>query len=143
MSVGLLIVTHNDIGGELLNAARGIVGPLPMRTAFLEVSQQHDPATVLQEGERLVRRLDEGAGVLILTDAFGSTPSNVAVRLGENIGTAVVSGVNLPMLLRVLNYASLGLVALQEKAVSGGRDGVLLIDPHQPVANLRRGGGDQ
>lgn len=128
MSVGLLVVSHNRIGDELLQTARGILGVCPLRTAALSVSQDSNVAAVVERGQALARRLDSGAGVLILTDAFGSTPSNVAVRLGEHTGMAVVSGVNLPMLLRVLNYPDLDLPGLLQKAVSGGRDGVLLVE---------------
>lgn len=128
MSVGLLIVTHNRIGEEMLATARGILGICPLQTAFLAVSQEHDPNRLIDDGTALVQELDQGSGVLILTDAFGSTPSNVAVQISNrDADTAVVSGVNLPMLLRVLNYPELDLTRMQRKAISGGRDGVLLI----------------
>ncbi len=127
MSVGLLVVTHNRIGEELLAAAQGILGVCPLNTAFLSVSQDRDPRALNEQGDQLLTGLDTGAGVLILTDAFGSTPSNVAVQLGAHADTAVVSGINLPMLLRVLNYPGLNLSGMQRKAVSGGRDGVLMV----------------
>jgi PTS system ascorbate-specific IIA component len=127
MSVGLLVVTHNRIGEELLAAAQGILGICPLNTAALAVSQDCDLQALGEHGSRILARLDTGAGVLILTDAFGSTPSNLAVQLGARERTAVVSGVNLPMLLRVLNYPGLDLAGMQRKAVSGGRDGVLMV----------------
>ena len=128
MSVGLLLITHHRIGEELVHTARSILGLCPLRTAHLNVSQGGDPAEALQRGTRILQRLDSGDGVLILTDAFGSTPSNVAARLGEQTRTAVVAGVNLPMLLRVLNYPDLALADLQQKAITGGRDGVLSVE---------------
>jgi PTS system ascorbate-specific IIA component len=127
MSVGLLVVTHNRIGEELLAAAQGILGICPLNTSALAVSQDCDLQALGERGNRILARLDTGAGVLILTDAFGSTPSNLAVQLGARERTAVVSGVNLPMLLRVLNYPGLDLAGMQRKAVSGGRDGVLMV----------------
>ena len=66
-----------------------------------------------------------GDGVLVLTDLYGSTPSNIACKLRRHGHVRVVSGVNLPMLIRVLNYPDLDLDSLKEKALSGGRDGVL------------------
>ncbi|MCS4504745.1 PTS system mannose-specific EIIAB component [wastewater metagenome] len=129
MSVGLLIITHNRVGQELLNTARTILGACPLETAHLNVPQDSSPEAMVHRGTELLTRLDSGDGVLILTDAFGATPSNVAVRLGERMGTAVVSGLNLPMLLRVLNYPDLPLAALRDKAYTGGRDGVLLVEP--------------
>lgn len=77
----------------------------------------------------MVDRLQSGDGVLILTDMYGSTPSNVANRLMAKDGIQIVSGINLPMLLRVLNYPELGLEELVQKAVSGGRDGVRVCEP--------------
>jgi PTS system ascorbate-specific IIA component len=72
-----------------------------------------------------VEQLDQGDGVLVLTDIYGSTPSNIASHLSSRPGVQVVAGLNLPMLLRVLNYARLDLATLAEKAVSGGREGVV------------------
>ncbi|HKJ94467.1 MAG TPA: PTS fructose transporter subunit IIA [Gammaproteobacteria bacterium] len=128
MSVGLLVVTHNRIGHEFMRTASNILGLCPLTAECLAIEPDSDPGQVQRRGEAILRRLDQGDGVLILTDAFGSTPSNVAMRLGEDIGTAVVSGINLPMLLRVLNYPGLSLHDMQEKALSGGRDGVLLVE---------------
>ena len=70
--------------------------------------------------------LDHGAGVLVLTDMYGATPSNIALRLA-GAKVRIVTGLNLPMLMRVLNYSQLGLDQLAEKAVSGGREGVFLV----------------
>ncbi|MGD8429980.1 MAG: PTS fructose transporter subunit IIA [Ectothiorhodospiraceae bacterium] len=138
MSVGLLLITHHRIGEELLNTSRSILGLCPLRVAHLNVSQSDDPVEMLQRGRRMVQYLDSGDGVLILTDALGSTPSNVATRLGEQADISVVAGVNLPMLLRVLNYPDLKLAELQQKAVSGGRDGVLAVETIKAVNNERQ-----
>ena len=73
----------------------------------------------------LVEELDQGGGVLVLTDLLGSTPTNIAQRLLPESGIRIVAGVNLGMLLNVLNYPSLALADLVEKAVQGGRGGVL------------------
>lgn len=129
MSVGVLLITHNRIGEELLSTTRTILCGCPLPTAHLDVPQDSDTPDMTDRAHKLLSTLDEGDGVLILTDAFGATPSNVAVRLGSRAGTAVVSGVNLPMLLRVMNYPNLPLEALRDKAYSGGRDGVLLVEP--------------
>ena len=69
--------------------------------------------------------MQSGDGVLVLSDLFGSTPGNVAMRVAESIGGRLVSGVNLPMLLRVFNYSTLPLEQLKDKAVEGGRAGVV------------------
>lgn len=139
MSVGMLLVTHNRLGEELLRTARAILGGHPLATGTLGVPQDGDPAVALERGLTLLGQLDDGAGTLILTDAFGSTPSNVAVRLGQHAGAPVISGVNLPMLLRVLNYPDLPLEELRAKALSGGRDGILLVEPSPLLRQESRG----
>ena len=78
-----------------------------------------------EQAQGMVQELDRGDGVLVLTDMYGSTPSNIAAGLQKEGKVSVVAGINLPMLIRVLNYPFLDLAALAEKALSGGRDGIL------------------
>ncbi|MGA7799806.1 MAG: PTS fructose transporter subunit IIA [Gammaproteobacteria bacterium] len=125
MTVGLLIITHDRIGRQLLDTATRMLGICPLATRTVSVSGDCNPDATLLEAQSLVRELDQGGGVLVLTDMYGSTPSNIAARLLGHDGVRVVAGVNLPMLVRVLNYPRLGLDELADKAVSGGRDGVL------------------
>lgn len=127
--IGLLLITHNRIGDELLKTATGMLGMCPVMTVALPVTPENDPDVVLNEARRNVTKLNQGAGVLVLTDIYGSTPSNIAVQLIENNHVRVIAGVNLPMLVRVLNYPRLGLDELVNKALSGGRDGILLSSP--------------
>jgi PTS system mannose-specific IIA component len=130
MSVGLLIVTHARIGEQLLETAKSMLGICPLQTAYIVVSQYCDPDNLLDEAQRVCEALDQGDGVLVLTDIYGSTPSNIANRLaGETRRSMqVIAGINLPMLVRVLNYPSLNLHELVNKALSGGHDGILLCD---------------
>ena len=131
MSVGLLLITHNDIGEQMLHTACATLGLCPLPTRSLAVVQDSDPDRMLAHCGQLLRELDDGGGVLVLTDAFGSTPSNIAARLGRHPKVAVVAGLNLPMLLRVMNYPQLQLEELRQKAVSGGKCGVVPIEPDQ------------
>lgn len=126
MSVGLLLITHNDIGSALLDTAARMLGGCPVRAEALAVTEGADPDLLLRQARRLGARLDTGDGLLVLTDLFGSTPANIAGALTERTGVRVLAGVNLPMLVRVLNYPDLTLAELAKKALSGGRDGVLL-----------------
>lgn len=130
MTVGLLIITHGRIGEQLLDTAKSMLGLCPLQTACLAVSQHCDPDTLFGETREWYEMLDRGEGVLVLTDMYGSTPSNVANRLLNEPGlrAQVVAGVNLPMLVRVLNYPSLTLPELVNKALSGGHDGILLCE---------------
>jgi PTS system mannose-specific IIA component len=126
MSVGLLLITHNYIGDELLKTAIATLNSCPMSARILRVASHHDPDVLLAQAHILVKQVNSGAGVLVLTDIYGSTPSNIATRLLDNEPVIVVTGVNLPMLIRVLNYAKLSLPELAGKAVSGGSEGIVM-----------------
>lgn len=125
MIVGLLLVTHGAIGQVLLDSAVEVLNVQPLPARVLATTGTSDPVKSLSTAEGMLAELDSGAGVLVLTDLYGSTASNIACRLREHSRVRVVTGINLPMLIRVLNYPELDLETLQQKALSGGRDGVL------------------
>jgi PTS system mannose-specific IIA component len=127
MSVGVLLLTHAGLGGALVGAARGVVGALPLRIEVVEFANGDDVAAYGHRAARAMRGLDDGDGVLLLVDLYGSSPSNVAADIGRQ-GTATrrVSGLNLPMLLRVLNYPEQTLDELAATAAAGARSGVVL-----------------
>lgn len=127
MAVGILLVTHEGIGTALLGVARRLIDPLPLRVDVLEVPFDADIDAVLPLASTALRRVDAGDGVLLMTDLYGASPSNLAARIAQ-LGTPVrrVSAASLPMLLRVMNYAELGLDELPAIAVAGGRNGVVL-----------------
>lgn len=127
--IGLLIITHNNIGTELVKTATAMLGMCPIMTQVLTVMPSSDPDVVLSAARRYLLDLNQGEGVLVLTDMYGSTPSNIATHLVDENQVKVIAGINLPMLVRVLNYPQLGLHELAEKASSGGRDGILLCKP--------------
>lgn len=127
MSVGLLIITHDEVGRALLNSAHVALADVPLPTEMISASRDCDPEQLLKQARAAVAALDNGRGVLVLTDLYGSTPSNIAARLLDSNRVRVVSGLNLPMLIRVLNYAQLDLNTLAEKAVSGGIDGIFAL----------------
>jgi PTS system ascorbate-specific IIA component len=127
VSVGILLITHRPLGTDLLRIATGIFGACPAPVESLEVENDAPCELLLADAERMASQLDRGDGVLVLTDIYGSTPSNLAVDLqGRRDRIRVLAGVNLPMLVRALNYAELDLDDVVEKALTGGRDGVLL-----------------
>lgn len=126
MSVGLLLITHDRLGEQLLQTATAMLGLCPLNAEAIAVRGDGDPDAVIETADQVLTRLQEGDGVLVLTDIYGSTPSNIAMRLLDSHRVTVVAGVNLPMLIRVLNYPRLSLDELAQKALSGGRDGVLL-----------------
>lgn len=126
MAVGVLLITHPGIGPSLLAVATALLRTLPLRAEAFEVPFDGDPETLLPQASAVLRRVDGGDGVLVLTDVYGATPSNLAARVSR-LGTPVrrVSALNLPMLLRVMNYAELGLDELPAVAAAGARNGVL------------------
>ncbi|HEC06807.1 MAG TPA: PTS fructose transporter subunit IIA [Thiolapillus brandeum] len=124
MSIGVLLVTHPGIGKALLNNASELIGACPLQVRCMDIPLQCDTAQLQQTVLENARKLDDGSGVLILTDAFGATPSNIACQLTREMLANVVSGLNLPMLIRVFNYASDDLQALTHKAAEGGIRGI-------------------
>ncbi len=128
MSVGLLIITHDGIGASLLGTTSLMLGGCPLKAKLLMASRDSNPAELKDKASEYIATIDSGEGVLVLTDLYGSTPSNIAAQLKENAHIRVVTGLNLPMLVRVLNYPDLNLEELATKAISGGHDGVMLIE---------------
>lgn len=129
MTIGLLLITHEDIGKQMIEAARVTLnGKLPMQCETLSVHPDCDPDEVNQHANALIESLDSGSGVLVLTDIYGSTPSNIANRCDKSMNIRIIAGVNLPMLFRILNYAHLELNEIVDKALSGGHDGIFLCD---------------
>ncbi|MEJ2394318.1 MAG: PTS fructose transporter subunit IIA [Candidatus Thiodiazotropha sp.] len=125
MTVGLLIVTHDHIGEALLRTATRMLSELPLKTRFLAVSIDANSEALRKQAHSLAQQLNSGDGVLVFTDMYGSTPSNIAFSLMDPGSVHVISGINLPMLVRTFNYATLDLETLTKKAISGGRMGVV------------------
>ncbi|HEY9100887.1 PTS fructose transporter subunit IIA [Chitinimonas sp.] len=127
--VGILLVTHYGLGESLAECAAHVLGrPLP-QLRYLPVYRSDDPDVVQERARSLLRELDTGAGVLVLSDIYGGTPSNVAYRLIEPGRVEAVAGVNLPMLVRTLNYSHEPLDIVVSKAVTGGLEGVMYMLP--------------
>lgn len=127
MSVGVLLMTHEAMGAALVSAARHVLGKLPLPLNVIELDAGADPDATLSAAAKEARALDHGDGVLVLTDLYGATPCNVANRLPAlGLHMHCVSGLNLPMLLRVLNYPEQSLDELAQTAASGGRGGIFI-----------------
>jgi len=127
MSVRILLVTHGGIGTELCAVADAIYKQAMPELTQVSVPSDLEPE-MLGEYADLIRNtmleLDKDQGVLVLTDIFGATPDNLARYFSNECNARVVSGINLPMLLRVLNYAHQSLEQLCETALAGGSKGV-------------------
>ncbi|MDR2011840.1 MAG: PTS sugar transporter subunit IIA [Rhodanobacter sp.] len=130
MTVGVLLMTHESMGAALVNAARHVLGRFPLPIDVQEVAADADPDQMLRAAATHARELDRGDGVLVLSDLYGATPCNIAKRLPDlGVRMHCVSGLNLPMLLRVFNYPEQSLDELAQTAVNGGRSGIVADSP--------------
>ncbi len=129
MSVGVLLISHLGVGAPLLAAARRLMGALPLASESYEVDWDSDAEAVLPAASAALRKVDTGDGVLILVDLYGATPARVAERLSR-LGTPAhrISGLSLPMLMRVQNYPDQDLDELARTAAAGARNGVVMND---------------
>ena len=123
--IGILIISHGAFGEALIHSASHVLGKRPLRVRQVGVTMHDDPDAMLPVAQELVKQLDDGDGVLILSDMLGATPANLATRLLQPGHIEGVSGVNLPMLIRALTYREEPLAIVVEKAISGGTAGVV------------------
>jgi PTS system ascorbate-specific IIA component len=125
--IGILIISHGDLGDSLMHCANHVMGKMPKYLMHLGVTVQDDPDVVIPKALELLRQLDRGDGVLILSDICGATPCNIASRLVISSRVECLAGVNLSMLVRALTYRNESLEVVVEKAITGGKEGVMRI----------------
>ena len=130
MSVGVLIVTHPGIGSALAHSAQRIMGDSPLKTFCLDIPVDSDVERTEHEISQALASLDAGDGVIILSDIFGATPNNLARKFAAPGHVHIVSGVNLPMLIRLYNYPDTDLPKLCELAAEGGQRGIMTCAQH-------------
>lgn len=123
--IGILLITHGTFGESLIQNACHVLNKRPPQIAQLGVAAQDDPLDLLPTARRMRNAIDNGEGVLLLTDVWGASPANLAVKLLEPGKTEGLAGVNLPMLLRAITYREKGWDVLLARATTGARDGVL------------------
>lgn len=125
--IGILLITHGTLGESLIHTAIHVLNKRPPRLRQIGVTAQDDPLLLLPQARALVKDLDSGDGVLILTDMYGGSPSNVAAKLVVPGRIEALAGVSLPMLIRALTYREKTLGLMITKAISGGCEGVLRV----------------
>lgn len=123
--IGILIVSHGAFGESLIHSASHVLGKRPLYLRQLGVTVHDDPEAILPVAQDLIRFLDQGEGVLVLTDIYGATPSNIAAKLLKPGRVEGLAGVNLPMLIRALNYRDEPLISVRDKALAGAAEGVI------------------
>jgi PTS system ascorbate-specific IIA component len=127
--IGILIVSHGAFGESLIHSASHVLGKRPTYLRQVGVTVHDDPDEILPVAQDLIRFLDQGQGVLVMTDIYGATPSNVAARLLSPGRVEGVSGVNLPMLIKALTQRDqCTLEELVGKALSGAGKGIVRME---------------
>ena len=127
--IGVLLITHGSFGESLVQNVCHVLNKRPPLIAQLGVAAQDDPLDILPLARLLLREVDAGEGVLVMTDVYGATPGNLAIKLLEPGRIEGIAGVNLPMLLRALTYREKGMETMLQKAISGAHDGVVKLPP--------------
>ena len=125
--IGLLLITHGTLGESLIQTAIHVLNKRPPRLRQLGVTAQDDPLLLLPQAQAMIKELDRGQGVLILTDMYGGSPSNISAKLIVPGRIEAIAGVNLPMLIRALTYREKTLDLMITKAISGGCEGVVRV----------------
>jgi PTS system mannose-specific IIA component len=136
---GILIIAHAPFATALRDCVAHIYGGLPARIGVIDVLPDSDPVQVIAVANAELERLQEDNGALVLTDMFGATPANIACRLATLPSVRVLTGVNLPMLVRAVCYRATPLDTLVDKALAGATNGIQAIGPGTlPTEGLAR-----
>ncbi len=128
--IGILLITHAPLGKAFLEAATHVFRTPPERVESLDVIADQDPDEVRRLAREAIARIDEGTGVLVLTDVLGATPCNCTLQLCVPGQVEVIAGVSLPMLLRAISYRHNTLDMAAEMALAGGQKGVCRVAQH-------------
>ena len=130
--IGILLITHAPLGRAFIDAVTHVFKQAPERLEALDVIADQDPDEVRRLAREAIARVDDGAGVLVLTDIMGATPCNCTMQLCIPGKVDVVAGVSLPMLLRAIGYRQNELRVVAEMALAGGQKGMCRVE--QPPA---------
>lgn len=143
---GIVIVAHAPLASALGQCVEHVYSCEPgvarRELRMLDVLPGESVDDVLQRARALLREVDSGQGVLVLTDVFGATPGNIAARLAEPGRVMVVAGVNLPMLLRAVCYRADSLLEVAAKAIAGGEQGIVPVGTTAVQNQSKRPAGD-
>lgn len=126
--VGLLLLTHAPLGSAFIQAAAHVFRSKPERLEAIDVVADQNVDDVRRLAREAVARLDDGSGVLIMTDILGGTPSNCCPQIADVNQIAVIAGISLPMLLRAITYRQDQLDVVVEMALAGGQNGATRVE---------------
>lgn len=126
--VGILLLTHAPLGQAFIEAASHVFRGRPERIESVDVVADQDTGDVNRRAREVIARLDDGSGVLVITDVMGGTPSNCCHQLADPGRVEVIAGISLPMLLRAITYRNDTLDVVVEMALAGGQSGAVRVD---------------
>lgn len=133
--VGILLLTHAPLGQAFKTVMSHIFLGQPLQFEVIDVEMDDNTEVVLGKAKKVVKRLDKGQGVLVMTDVTGSTPSNCAEALKEMGNVAVVAGVSVPMLLRTITYRDQPLDIVSNAAIMGAKDGAVHVEQRAKISS--------
>lgn len=126
--VGILLLTHAPLGNAFIEATSHVFRGRPERMEAIDVRADQDPYEVKRLAQAAIARIDDGTGVMVITDVMGGTPSNCTLQLCQPGHVEVIAGISLPMLLRAITYRNDTLDVVVEMALAGGQSGVVRVD---------------
>lgn len=126
--VGILLLTHAPLGQAFIAAATHVFRAQPERLEAIDVMPDQDRDEVNALAQAAIGRLDEGSGVLVMTDVMGGTPSNCCTQLSNLSQVEVIAGISLPMLLRAITYRREAVDIVAEMAIAGGQSGAIRME---------------
>ena len=126
--VGILLLTHAPLGRAFIEAATHVFRSAPVQIEALDVVADQDTEEVRRLAREAIARINDGSGVLVITDVMGGTPSNCTLQLRVPGEVEVIAGISLPMLLRAITYRHNSLDVMIEMALAGAQSGACRVD---------------
>ncbi len=124
MSIALFFITHEGIASSLLTIGEAIIQKTNANLSFIEVPMDAPTDKIIDQAEHKIKKLITDDGLFFITDIYGSTPSNIAQQLAHNHKAHLLTGVNLPMVIRLLSYRDDTIENLVQKAQDGAHKGI-------------------
>jgi PTS system ascorbate-specific IIA component len=129
--IGILLITHGELGKSLIECASHVLGSKPVSLESLSIENDCEHENMFKQISERIDLLDQGDGVLILTDIFGATPCNIITKIIKPEKVNAIAGVNLSMLIRSISYCHEPFDVLIAKAIQGAQDGIIHIQSNQ------------
>ena len=132
--VGILLLTHAPLGQAFIAAASHVFRAPPAHIEAIDVVADQNPDEVRSLAQAAITRVNDGSGVLVITDVVGGTPANCTLQLCRPGEVEVIAGISLPMLLRAITYRHDTLDVVLEMALAGGQNGACRVDGRVKLA---------